>query len=254
MGRIFDGGYAEYTCVPAMQVIPLPSFTAETAPWPLLGALPEMTQTAWGSLFTCLRLQPSDRLLIRGGTTSVGLMAAALAKRHGCHVAATTRSSGAHEALLRANGVEEIYIDDGAVATQVCSRYPVQEKPNPEGFPQPYERGYDKVLEMVGCATLSDSIACAAPNAIVCVTGTTGGKFALENFNPIFVLPNSVALTGYSGSVGQFVQTPLDEVARLVVEGGLTVSTRILHGLDKVHEAHRLMQENEAGGKMVVVV
>ena len=253
MGRMFDGGYAEYTCVPATQVVHLPSFTADTAPWPVLGALPEMTQTAWGSLFTCLRLHPRDSLLIRGGTTSVGLMAAALAKRHGCHVAATTRSAS-REALLKANGVDEIYVDDGAIAAQVRSRYPVEDKPNPEGFPQPYHRGYDKVLEMVGCGTLVDSIACAGPNAIVCVTGTTGGKFALENFNPIFGLPNSVALTGYSGSVGQFAQTPLDEVARLVVDGKLTVSTKVLHGLDKVHEAHRLMQEDEAGGKMVVVV
>ena len=46
MGRTFDGGYAEYTCVPARQVVP---FTSKLD-WATLGAVPEMLQTAYGSL------------------------------------------------------------------------------------------------------------------------------------------------------------------------------------------------------------
>jgi NADPH:quinone reductase-like Zn-dependent oxidoreductase len=55
MGRQFDGGYAEYTCVPATQV---QAIRTELA-WETLGALPEMLQTAWGSLFRSLRLGSS---------------------------------------------------------------------------------------------------------------------------------------------------------------------------------------------------
>ena len=43
MGRQFDGGYAEYTCVPATQVQVLKTSLA----WETLGAIPEMLQTSW---------------------------------------------------------------------------------------------------------------------------------------------------------------------------------------------------------------
>ncbi|XGU20672.1 hypothetical protein ACETU7_08720 [Rhodococcus sp. 3Y1] len=46
MGRTFDGGYAEYTCVPVSQVVP---FSSELD-WSTVGAVPEMLQTSYGSL------------------------------------------------------------------------------------------------------------------------------------------------------------------------------------------------------------
>ena len=87
MGRIFDGGYAQYTVVPGSQVIPIRT----NLPWEVVGALPEMLQTAYGSLTVGLDLQRGQSLLIRGGTSSVGLAAAGLAREMGATVLATTR-------------------------------------------------------------------------------------------------------------------------------------------------------------------
>ena len=65
-------------------------------PWDTLGAIPEMLQTAYGSLFRALQLKSTDRLLIRGATTSVGLAATAMAKNHGSFVAGACRACCDH--------------------------------------------------------------------------------------------------------------------------------------------------------------
>ena len=111
MGRQFDGSYAEYVCVPAAHVQCLRT----NLPWERLGALPEMLQTAWGSLFAALRLESGDTLLIRGGTTSVGLAAAAIAKSCHAKVISTTRNPSRIE-LLKNAGADEVIIDDGRIA------------------------------------------------------------------------------------------------------------------------------------------
>ena len=114
LGRDINGGYAEYTCVPATHMQAIKTKLS----WETLGAIPEMLQTAWGSLFKSLRLKSGERLLVRGGTTSVGLAAAAIAKKQGAFVASTTRNRD-REQLLRESGADEVFVDDGKIAEQV---------------------------------------------------------------------------------------------------------------------------------------
>src|SRR3954462_12380192 len=119
MGRSFDGGYAEFTCVPVAQAIPFRS----DLPWATVGAVPEMLQTAYGALTVGLDMQPDQTLLIRGGTSSVGLTAPLLARRRGLTALATTRSEGKASALREA-GADHVVVDDGANPARVRELMP----------------------------------------------------------------------------------------------------------------------------------
>ncbi|WP_416830952.1 MAG: zinc-binding alcohol dehydrogenase family protein [Erythrobacter sp.] len=234
MGRAFDGGYAEFTKVPAHQVQRLET----SLDWATLGAVPEMLQTAWGSLFQALELERGDTLLIRGGTTSVGLAAAAIARSRGATVAATTRDPGS-ETMLRENGADHVIIDSGRIADEVRSVFPC---------------GARKVLELVGTTTLLDSLQCTRKGGTVVMTGMVGNAWALDNFSPMDAIPTTVRLTTYSGGSNDFMRTPLQDLVREIELGHLRPKIGKVFQLSEIVEAHRTMEENRAGGKIVVLV
>ena len=233
MGRTFDGGYAEYTAVPAAQVQAINT----SLDWDTLGALPEMMQTAWGSLTRSLQLQAGQSLLIRGGTTSVGLAAAVLAKRQGATVAATTRKAD-RESMLRDNGADHVFIDSGEIAGDVHQVFP---------------GGVDKVLELVGTTTLLDSLRSTARFGSVCMTGMVGNAWKLDQFSPMGAIPSTVNLTTYSGGSQDFIDTPLQTVVNEIEAGRMTPGIGRVFRLDDIVAAHRCMEDNAAGGKIVVL-
>ena len=235
MGRTYDGGYAEYTSVPLAQVIPIET----DLPWETVGALPEMLQTAYGSLTTGLDLQPGQSLLIRGGTSSIGMAAAALARQLGATVLATTRRAD-RLADLAAHGVDHPLLDDGDVASKARAHYP---------------EGVDAALELVGTPTLPDTLRAVRIHGTVCFTGMLSDEWIVKDFYPIGYLPTGVRLTGYGGEASDLprgvLQHQLDEIAAGRLD--LHVS-RVYTGLDEVRQAHRDMAANNATGKLVVRV
>lgn len=234
MGRQFDGSYAEYTTVPASSVFPLES----ELPWEVLGALPEMLQTCHGSLHTGLEVQAGETLLIRGGTSSIGLATLALAKHAGLKVISTSRSE-AKVHVLHAAGADEVVIDAGDIAERVRASHPL---------------GVDRVLELIGTTTLLDSLQCARPGGVVCMTGILGGEWELPSFRPMGQIPTAVRLTSYSGGASDISRQQLQRYVSMVEAGQLEILRGPMWTFDQLPLAHRAMDENRANGKMVVVV
>ena len=235
MGRSYDGGYAEYTSVPLAQVIPI----STDLPWEVVGALPEMIQTANGSLTTGLDLQPGQTLLIRGGTSSVGLAAAALAKQMGATVLATTRQPGRIEALRR-HGIDHPLVDTGSIAGAVRALYP---------------DGVDAALELVGTPTLPDTLRSVRVHGTVCFTGLLSQEWTVKDFYPIDYLPAGVRLTAYGGDASDLPRDAMQRVLDAVADGSLPIAVhRVYDGLEQVRQAHSDMENNTAAGKLVVRV
>ncbi len=233
MGRAFDGAYAEYTLVPHGSVFPVKT----RLPWEKFAALPEMLQTTHGSLTVGLEIDRADSLLIRGGTSSVGMAALALAKYAGLTVGTTTRDVGKTDAL-EAAGADEVWVDDGKIHRQIDER---REKP------------YDRVLELIGTTTLLDSLRCVGRGGIVCMTGILGGAWTLAEFHPMGDIPTGVKLTSYSGEAADLPLQQFQAYVAAVETGDLEIETGPVFRFEELIDAHRLMDANRAGGKIVVL-
>ena len=233
MGRFFDGGYAEYALVPLEIVFPFNSALS----WELLGAIPEMFQTVSGSLNQALEIQTGETLLIRGGTSSIGMLACQLAKTKGLTVISTTRNEDKRQALI-ANGADHVVIDNGTVAEQVISLFP---------------EGLNKVLELIGTRTLKDSLKCIAPKGVVCMTGILGNEWTMKDFSPMGDIPSLGRLTVYMGESKNLSKSLLQEFIDEVAKGNINLNVDRTFQLAEVAAAHQYMEDNKAKGKIVVL-
>ncbi|MDQ1142910.1 NADPH2:quinone reductase [Pedobacter agri] len=232
MGRQYDGSYAEYAILPKNILSPFES----SLTWEILGALTEMFQTAHGSLNLALGIQAGETLLIRGGTSSVGLLAAQLAKLAGLKVISTTRDQSKMN-LLKDNGADDVLIDNGRLFEQL------KEKSIPL---------VNKVLELVGTPTLKDSLACTAAFGKVCMTGMLSEQWSIRDFDPMGYIPATVSLTVYDSGQFRVEHAAFQSFIKQVEQGKIIPPIKKIFHLDQIVQAHQFMESNAGGGKIVI--
>ncbi|RDZ07710.1 NADPH:quinone reductase [Priestia megaterium] len=234
LGRSIDGSYAEYMLVHEDNLIPFESDLG----WEVLGAIPEMLQTAYGSLTKGLQLKQDDTLLIRGGTSTVGLMAAIIAKYQGATVISTSRKPE-NISTLHEYGVDYPLLDDGDFESTVQKIMP---------------NGVDKVLELVGFTTLYQDMKLLKQGGLICFTGALSGIWIEEDFSP-FSIPSGVYLTSYAGGVKDLPSEVLTEFLNLIKTNNMVVPIgKIYKGLESVSQAHKDLEAHKYNGKYVVVI
>ena len=227
MGRAFDGSYAEYVLLPNEQIYPVHT----DLDWTTLAAIPETYYTAFGSLQQ-LRIAPQDRVLVRGAGSGVGVAFAQLLKAQFPHIVlhGSTRNP-AKATRLQAVGFDE-------VITEADSKLQT-------------DQSYDKILELVGPATLRDSFSHINEHGIVCNTGQLGNIWYVNDFDPIIELKNNSYLTAfYSGNVSQAKLYGMFDYIR---QFNVKILIERVFTLEQVSEAHRFLQSRDGFGKVVVV-
>ncbi len=232
MGRSFNGSYAEYALLPVSHVFPIES----DLDWDELAAIPETFYTAYGSLSLSLQLNPDDTLLIRCGSSTVGIAALQLAKAMGAKVISTTRSEKKAD-LLRGYGADDVILEGEGFRKRFLEKYPT---------------GATKVLELIGASTLSESMRLTATHGIVCHTGLLGGVYGLKNFDPIKDIPSGVYLTGFYSNYPTLRQ--ISDMMSLIEKGGIHPVIAEKFTLDDISKAHLLAEQRGQIGKIVVTV
>lgn len=236
LGRTINGSYAEFTRVPVTNV----ALIEADLPWEQLAAIPESYATAWTCLFRNIDLKPGELIVIRGATSSLGQAAVKLAVNAGARVIATTRQ---HErfAALEALGVERCEIERPDLAQVVAEAGAI-----------------DAVLNLVGNTVVLDSLAMLRRGGRSCLAGWLGGLDPIPDFNPLLQMASGVYLTFF----GSFVfgtpafplsDVPLAQIAQDAAAGRLDIKPARVFGFGEVAEAHRLVEANAAGGKLVVL-
>jgi NADPH2:quinone reductase len=236
LGRTINGSYAEYTRSPVSNVALIESDLR----WAELAAIPETYATAWTCLFRNLEVQRGQLLVIRGATSSFGQAALKMAVNAGARVITTTRNPDRFS-MLEKLGAERCEIERRDLSKHIAEAKKI-----------------DAVLDLVGNSVMLDSLAMLRRGGRSCLAGWLGGLDPIPDFNPLLQMPSGVYLTFF----GSFVfgtpgfplsDVPLQKIAEDAAAGRLDSRPARIFGFDEIREAHRVMEANEAGGKIVVV-
>jgi NADPH:quinone reductase-like Zn-dependent oxidoreductase len=236
LGRTINGSYAEYTRAPASNVALIES----DLPWAELAAIPETYATAWTCLFRNLEIKKGQLLLIRGATSSFGQAALKMSVNAGVRVIATTRNRERFS-MLQKLGAERCEIERRDLSKHIAEAKKI-----------------DAILDLVGNSVVLDSLAMLRRGGRSCLAGWLGGLDPIPDFNPLKQMASGVYLTFFAsfafGTPGfPLSDVPLQKIAEDAAAGRLDVKPARIFGFDEIREAHRVMEANEAVGKMVVV-
>ncbi len=228
LGEHRDGTMADLVVVPAANVLAKPeSLSFEEA-----AAVPLAYLTAWHMVRARANVQPGEVVLVHAAGSGVSSAAIQMAAFLGARVLAT---AGSREKLDRAMDLgAELGINyresDFAEAVRAHTG----------------KRGVDVIVDHVGADTWDGNIRSLARGGRLVFCGNTSGVTATTSLPHVW-FRNAALLGSTMGSRGE-LYTVLDLVGR----GELTpVLDRVLP-MEQVAEGHRLLEEREAFGKVVL--
>lgn len=222
-----DGCYAKKVAVPVEALVPIPcGMSFEEA-----ASIPVSFTTAYHMLVTRARLEPGETVLILGATGGVGVASVQLAALFGARVFAASRDPGKAKRLQ----------DMGAeVVLDASEPYSEEVLQLTGGL------GVDLVVEMVGQASFSRSIAGLKKGGRLVTCGASSGPWVKMNIQELY--RREIALIGAYGGLPHELRRvfTLFEHKRLKAVVGQAFS------LKDASMAHELMETSGHFGKVVL--
>ncbi|WP_110180721.1 NAD(P)H-quinone oxidoreductase [Nocardioides solisilvae] len=237
---LVGGGYAEQVAVPVGQLMPVPAgVDLVTA-----AALPEVACTVWSNVFMTAGLEAGETFLVHGGAGGIGTFAIQLASAWGAKVATT---AGSTEKLatcaelgadITVNYREEDFVEVVRSATD--------------------GRGADVVLDNMGAKYLARNVDVLAPDGRLVVIGLQGGTKAELDLNKLLRKRASVTATALRGrpveQKAAICADVVEHVWPLVADGQVRPVVHATMPLERLAEAHALMDASGHVGKIVLTV
>jgi NADPH:quinone reductase-like Zn-dependent oxidoreductase len=225
---VYTGTYAELFVVPARFAVRVDP----AVPDEHVAAFPNTYITAWQMLVGKAGVSPEDTVFVWAGTSGLGSAAIEIAKLAGATVITSAGSEEKREVLRR--GRADHVLDHSA--EDLVAR--VLDLTDGEGA--------TIVFEHVGQATWQRSIELAAPGGTIVSAGATSGDEASMNVTYVFVKQLRI--------LGSRLGTMRDAVAAAahLSAGDFSPLIGAVLPLEKVGEAHTLMDEGRVIGKVIV--
>ena len=228
LGENAQGGYAEYICVPQANIAPYPA----RLDWAHAAAGILTMLTAWQMVVHKARVAPGDTVLVQGAGSGVGVAAIQIAKLYGAHVIAT---AGTDDKCARALRLGADHAVNYATSDFVAEAKKLTDK-----------RGVDAVIEHVGGETFEKSIRAVRNGGRIVTCGATAGFHPAIDLRHIFFRQVEV--------LGSTMGSKADLLAVLghVAAGRLEPIVHQVLPLDRAADAHRILEERRAFGKVVL--
>ncbi|HEX7662962.1 MAG TPA: zinc-binding dehydrogenase [Polyangiaceae bacterium] len=230
LGENTQGGYAQHVVIPDANVLPFPADLSFTD----AAAVPLCFLTAWQMVVTRANVSAGDTVLVQAAGSGVSSAAIQIAKLRGARVFAT---AGSDEKCARA---KELGVDE---AINYATQDFVAECKRLTG-----KKGVDVVIEHVGGDVFVRSILATRWGGSVVTCGATTGFSPTIDLRQIFFRQVQVkgSTMGSKGDLFRILQLVGEKKLRPVVD-------RVLPLWDAA-EAHRLLEERKAFGKVVLEV
>jgi len=232
------GGYAEYCIAPAVQCLPLPAGLSPVE----AATLPETFFTVWSNAFDRARLTAGETLLVHGGASGIGTTAIQLARAFGARVFATVGSDekrsfceqlGAERAI---NYREENFLE---IVKDMAG-------------------GADVILDIVGGQYLDDNVKLLKPDGRLVIIAVLGGAKAELNLARVMMKRLQVTGSTLRAREPAFKGAIADALRRQVwpklADGTIRPVVQARFPLAAAADAHRVLDENRAMGKIVLQV